>query len=184
MTGPSGPLLAGATSWGVGCAEADVARRLHGGRRPSATSSTTPSPRTRRRCCRPPPAGPGSATVTFAPGPTDHGVDVTGYTVMASPGGLTKTVPAGATSATFTGLANGTTYSFTVLALLGHRDERCVEQPPPSRTTSALGTYTGVTPQRLVDTRQSGRRRRRHLAHRRRASGAPACPPPTSPPSP
>src|SRR5205085_11436054 len=100
-------------------------------------------------------AAPGAATVTFAPGPTDRGVDATGYAVVASPGGLTVNVPPGATSATVTGLANGAMYSFTVRAL------SAIGTSAPSNaasvtTASAAGTYTAVTPQRLVDTRLTG----------------------------
>lgn len=44
------------------------------------------------------------------------GKSLTGHTVTASPGGATQSVDAAATSATFTGLTAGTTYTFTVTA--------------------------------------------------------------------
>jgi hypothetical protein len=46
---------------------------------------------------------------------SNGGSPVTGYTVTASPGGTTATTT-GATAATVTGLANGTSYTFTVTA--------------------------------------------------------------------
>lgn len=45
-----------------------------------------------------------------------NGFPVTGYTVTASPGGATRTVGGTTTSLTFTGLTNGTAYTFTVTA--------------------------------------------------------------------
>jgi hypothetical protein len=47
--------------------------------------------------------------------PNDQGCAITGYTVTAS-GGRTASVGAGQTSTTVTGLANGTAYTFTVVA--------------------------------------------------------------------
>ncbi|MBY3623193.1 hypothetical protein HGO21_27170, partial [Acinetobacter sp. CUI P1] len=60
-------------------------------------------------------AGDGEATVTFAVPDSNGGTPVTNYEVTASPGNI---VTVGATSPiTVTGLANGTTYSFTVKAI-------------------------------------------------------------------
>ena len=65
-------------------------------------------------------AGDATATVTWiAPSGAGNGGDpVTSYTVTASPQGGTVTYPADRTltSASFTGLANGTTYTFSVVA--------------------------------------------------------------------
>jgi hypothetical protein len=65
-------------------------------------------------------AGDGSATVTWA-APADGGSTITGYTVTPYVGGVaqpsrTVTGTPPATSATVTGLQNGTTYTFTVSA--------------------------------------------------------------------
>jgi hypothetical protein len=59
-------------------------------------------------------AGDGQATVSFEAPASNGGAQVTSYTVTASPGGRTAT---GAGSPiTVTGLADGTTYAFTVTA--------------------------------------------------------------------
>ncbi|MGY1735222.1 S8 family serine peptidase [Geodermatophilus sp. SYSU D00684] len=59
-------------------------------------------------------AGDGRVTVSWSPA-ADNGSPVTGYTVLVSPGGATVTTT-GATTATVTGLANGSGYAFTVTA--------------------------------------------------------------------
>ncbi|GAA5039048.1 fibronectin type III domain-containing protein [Microbacterium fluvii] len=63
-------------------------------------------------------ANPGNAqaVVSFTAPTADGGSPITGYTVTASPGGAKATVAASARSATVSGLANGTTYTFTVTA--------------------------------------------------------------------
>ncbi|AGX86715.1 DUF1566 domain-containing protein [Candidatus Symbiobacter mobilis] len=59
-------------------------------------------------------AGQGQATISFT-APTDNGgAAITGYTVTASPGGLTASGTA--SPLTVTGLSNGTAYTFTVKA--------------------------------------------------------------------
>jgi uncharacterized protein (TIGR02145 family) len=59
-------------------------------------------------------AGDAQARVTFTAPASNGGAAITGYTVTSSPGGGTAT---GASSPiTITGLANGTTYTFTVTA--------------------------------------------------------------------
>ena len=59
-------------------------------------------------------AGDGSATVTFGAPASDGGTPITLYTVTASPGGATAT--SDHSPVTVTGLANGTSYTFTVTA--------------------------------------------------------------------
>ncbi|MFA5788032.1 MAG: peptidoglycan DD-metalloendopeptidase family protein [Actinomycetota bacterium] len=78
-----------------------------------------------RSAARPPDApsavsatpGNRAATVTWTAPDFDGGVPLTGYRVMASPGGATKDVAADSTTASFDGLANGTSYSFIVTAM-------------------------------------------------------------------
>jgi len=56
-----------------------------------------------------------SASITWGPARSCYS-PITGYSVVAQPGNVTQTFPAGATSATFTGLQPGTAYTFTVTA--------------------------------------------------------------------
>ena len=59
--------------------------------------------------------GDGSAAVSWTAPAVDGGAPITAYLVTASPGGATATT-AGATTATVSGLVNGTAYTFTVAA--------------------------------------------------------------------
>ena len=59
-------------------------------------------------------AGNGTATVTFGAPASNGGAPVTGYTVTVSPGGTTMNTTS--SPVVFTGLTNGTSYTFTVTA--------------------------------------------------------------------
>jgi murein DD-endopeptidase MepM/ murein hydrolase activator NlpD len=85
-------------------------------------------------------AGIGSAWVSWAPPASDGGSAVSSYTVTSSPGRLTATVPAGATSAVMAGLSAGTSYSFTVTA------SNAQSMGPPSAASNSvvpLGPFDG-----------------------------------------
>jgi len=62
-------------------------------------------------------AGNTSATVSWTAPDDNGGAPVTSYVVTSSPDGKTATVGGSTTSATVTGLTNGTAYTFTVKAL-------------------------------------------------------------------
>jgi hypothetical protein len=61
-------------------------------------------------------AGIGAASVTWHPPATNGGSAVTGYVVTAQPGGAAAHAGATSSSATLTGLVDGTAYVFTVAA--------------------------------------------------------------------
>jgi Concanavalin A-like lectin/glucanases superfamily/Fibronectin type III domain len=61
-------------------------------------------------------AGNAQATVTWTAPASNGGTAISSYTVTASPGGQTVSVPASTTTAMVTGLAGGTAYTFTVTA--------------------------------------------------------------------
>ncbi|WP_147067879.1 glycoside hydrolase domain-containing protein, partial [Terrabacter aerolatus] len=93
----------------------------------------------------------GRATVSWT-GATANGSPVTSYTVTASPSGARTTVSGSATSATITGLANETAYTFTVTAT------NAVGTGPASTPTTAVRPSSfahilPVTPTRILDTR-------------------------------
>ena len=80
----------------------------------TASSSITPRNKPTPPTTITPAAGDGQATVTFS-GATPRGAAITGYTVVASPGGATVS---GSTSPiTVTGLTNGVAYTFEIVAI-------------------------------------------------------------------
>ena len=82
-------------------------------------------------------AGDGRATVAFA-APADNGAAITRYTVTASPGGRQAT--GSASPITVTGLANGTSYTFTVTAT------NAAGTGPPSPPSAAVTPHGAGTP--------------------------------------
>jgi hypothetical protein len=89
-------------------------------------------------------AGNGEATITWeAPEPAD-GVEILFYTVTASPGDGSATVGVSNTTATVTGLDNGTEYTFTVSVLNGEQSEPSNPVTPTADTT-VPGQPTSVT---------------------------------------
>ena len=64
-------------------------------------------------------AGNAAASLIWSAPPFDGGSAISSYTVTSSPGGLTATVPGTQLTATMTGLTDGTTYTFTVVAVNG-----------------------------------------------------------------
>jgi Fibronectin type III domain len=94
-------------------------------------------------------AGEASATVTWS-APTT-GDPVASYKVTAAPGGASATATGSAQSATVSGLADGTTYTFTVTATNGGGTG------PPSAASNPVipgrGPYHALAPARILDTR-------------------------------
>lgn len=98
-------------------------------------------------------AGLASATVSWSPPVTDNGSPVNSYVVTASPGGATCTTVVGATrdpdTCTVEGLADGTTYTFGVIA------RNAIGDSPATAAGAATPgpALVPVTPQRIADTR-------------------------------
>ena len=84
-------------------------------------------------------AGNGSAKVTWTAA-TPDGRPISGYTVTASPGGKQAKVGGTATSASVSGLTNGTRYSFTVTATNAFGDS------PASAPSNAVTPSVPPTP--------------------------------------
>jgi hypothetical protein len=86
-------------------------------------------------------AGYGAANVTWSASASDGGAAITSYTVTSTPGGITATTTSGsALSANVIGLANNTSYTFTVHATnsVGNSAE---SSPSNSVTTALTGGY-------------------------------------------
>jgi len=91
--------------------------------------------------------GDESATVSWTAPPAPPGAPVLSYTVRTSPGGPTATAPGSATSATVVGLANGSSYTFTVSATneAGEGPESAPTGPVTPADTSPPGPVSGFT---------------------------------------
>ncbi len=89
-------------------------------------------------------AGNASAVVSWT-APSSGGSAITGYTVTANPGGATANVAGGTTSATVSGLTNGSSYTFTVYAT-NAAGNGAASAPSAAVTPKTVpGTPTGVT---------------------------------------
>ncbi len=78
---------------------------------------------------------------------------VTGYAVSTSPRSSGVTVPAGVTSAVLTDLRPGVAYTVAVAAVTAAGDGTPVAAPSTVRIAAPGGSFAGLTPARLLDTR-------------------------------
>ncbi|MBZ5491582.1 MAG: DUF11 domain-containing protein [Acidobacteriia bacterium] len=90
-------------------------------------------------------AGNGSAIIAWTPPANNGGSTIANYTITANPGGLMLTMPANQTGTNFTGLTNGTTYTFTVHAT--NVTGNSAESAPSAAVTpiAPLGTDIAIT---------------------------------------
>jgi hypothetical protein len=88
-------------------------------------------------------AGNAEATVTWTAPAADGGSPILSYLVTASPGGATANAT-GTTTASITGLTNGTSYTFTVVAVNALGDGTASAPSAPVTPASVPGAPTGV----------------------------------------
>jgi hypothetical protein len=96
-------------------------------------------------------AGNGSAAISWTPGPA-AGTSVQSYVVTAAPGGQQVTVGGASTTATITGLVNGTTYTFTVTAS-GSGGTGAASAPSNAVLPGFAEGFRALAPVRILDTR-------------------------------
>ena len=93
--------------------------------------------------------GDKTINVSWQPARSCHS-PITSYTVVGQPGNLTQTLPGTATSATFTGLTNGTVYTFTITAHNNDGQDSLTSAPAtagkPWATRESLWSATGSGP--------------------------------------
>jgi hypothetical protein len=96
-------------------------------------------------------AGEASATVSWLAPVSDGGSAITSYVITSTPASPSVTVGGGFTSATVTGLTDGTSYTFTATAT------NAIGTGPPSAASNAVvpgrGAYQSLPPKRILDTR-------------------------------
>jgi mannan endo-1,4-beta-mannosidase len=93
-------------------------------------------------------AGDRSATVSWTPSTSGGESAVSSYTVTASPSGKSVSVDSSTTTATVSGLANGTTYTFTVTATNGNGGQATSD---PSNAVTPVGFVTRNGTQLLIE---------------------------------
>jgi hypothetical protein len=94
-----------------------------------------------------------SVTVTWQPAQSCR-LPITGYTVVAQPGGMTMSLPATATSATFSSLQMGTSYTFSVTATNTAGTDTLTSNPAvPGDCTSASVTAISPASPQMAGTR-------------------------------
>ncbi|HEX8004658.1 MAG TPA: fibronectin type III domain-containing protein [Mycobacteriales bacterium] len=89
--------------------------------------------------------GDGTVTVSWTAPAYDGNDALTEYTVTSNPASTPVTVSASQTNATFTGLTNGTAYTFTVVAKNAAGASPASDASAPVTAASAPGAPTGVT---------------------------------------
>ena len=100
-------------------------------------------------------AGDSMATVGWTPPANDGGATVDSYIVASQPGSTTVTVDGTTTSADFTGLANGTAYTFTVRAV--NSVGRSLPSAPSTAVTPGGPASPPDAPTNVVATAGDGR---------------------------